>query len=52
MNKKKRFINTIVSPALLFWLFQMAFGGFIQAVVAFFVKKKLDNIKEKDVKNA
>jgi len=51
MNKKKKFINTIVSPAVFIWLVQMTLGGLIQAVVAFFVKKRLDSSKEKDSKN-
>jgi hypothetical protein len=51
-KNKKRFISTIVSPSLFIWLGQLILGGIIQAGVAFFTKRKLEEIKDqKDQKD-
>jgi hypothetical protein len=44
--KKKRFIDTVVSFSLFAWLSQLVLGGIIQATVAFFTKRKLEQMKD------
>jgi len=49
-KNKKRFISTIVSTSAFVWLFQIILGGILQAVVAFFTKRKLEELKEEKEK--
>jgi len=50
-KNKKRFIGTIVSTPLFIWLFQIILGGMLQAIVMFFTKNKLEEMKEKKEKD-
>lgn len=50
MNNK-RFLGSLLSVSLLFWIFKSIFGGILYACAAFFTKLKLEKWKSSKNKN-